>query len=266
MTARHMLDQLLRSGLDLLNNGAGGSAPAATGAPSAPSTRATPATGASSTPGRDTDWRSFGQGAAAAGVLALLLGTRRGRRLGGKAVKYGGLAAIGVMAYRAFEQWQATQAPTPTAPGSAAQAAPGAGPMSAPVPALPPPRTIDQNLPADEAEAHSRAMLMAMVAAAKADGHLDANERQLLDVELGRLAAEHDLKAWVDELLARPLDAAEVARASTGPELGAEIYLASLLVADEQSPAERVYLDELARQLQLAPELQARLEAQANAG
>ncbi|MFQ6686940.1 tellurite resistance TerB family protein, partial [Bordetella pertussis] len=48
----------------------------------------------------------------------------------------------------------------------------------------------------------------------------------------------------------------------TAPEMGAEMYLASLLVADEQSFMERAYLDELARQLKLPAELKQQLEAQ----
>ena len=38
------------------------------------------------------------------------------------------------------------------------------------------------------------------------------------------------------------------------------MYLASVLVADETNFMERSYLDELARQLKLAPELKTRLE------
>ena len=40
------------------------------------------------------------------------------------------------------------------------------------------------------------------------------------------------------------------------------MYLASLLVADEQSFMERAYLNELARQLKLEPALQQRLQNQ----
>lgn len=56
-----------------------------------------------------------------------------------------------------------------------------------------------------------------------------------------------------------------MAQAASSPALAAEMYLASLLVADETSFMERAYLDELARQLQLPPGLKAELEAQASA-
>lgn len=198
----------------------------------------------------------FGGGAAAGGVLGLLLGSKQGRRYGGKALKYGGIAAIGLMAWKAYEQYQQQQ-----------QQQPRSG--TAPTAATPLPATVDR-LPAPEAEQHSRAMLLAMVAAAKADGHLDERERGLLGGELDRLAqasapGDNGLRDWVAAQLERPLDPAEVARAANTPALAAEVYLASLLVADEQSFMERAYLDELARQLGLAPQLKAQLEAQAAA-
>ncbi len=66
--------------------------------------------------------------------------------------------------------------------------------------------------------------------------------------------------------LHRPVDPAAVAAAASGPEVAARIYLASLLVVDETTVMERAYLDELARQLRLAPELKASLESRAAAG
>ena len=41
------------------------------------------------------DLDKYAKGAAAGGVLALLLGTRSGRRLGGSALKVGSMAALG---------------------------------------------------------------------------------------------------------------------------------------------------------------------------
>ena len=70
-------------------------------------------------------------------------------------------------------------------------------------------------------------------------------------------------RAWVEEELRRPLEPAEVAAGASGPEMAAEIYLASLLVVDQASTMERIYLDALARELRLAPALRADLEARA---
>ncbi len=225
MSAHLILDQLLKSGMSLLDG------------------KRSPVGGASS-----AGLGQFGTGIAAGGVLGLLLGTKRGRSIGGSALKYGSVAALGAVAFRAYSQWQAQQA--------AAATTPGVTPVTA--------RTIDL-LPAPEVETHSRAMFKALIAAAKSDGHLDERERGLIDVEMVRLQADESDRAWLATELQRPLDPAEVARAATTPELAAEMYLASLLVIDDTSFMERAYLDELARQLKLPAALKAELEKQASA-
>lgn len=221
MSAQSLIDQLLQSGQGLLQ-GKHGEAP---------------------------DWRQLGTGAVAGGVLGLLLGSRRGRSMGAKALKYGSVAALGYAAYRAYQDWQARQqAPAASLPASQWLATRDGG---APT------------LPAPQAEQHSRALLQAMIGAAKADGHLDARERGLIDAELARQQADPAERQWVEQELGRPVDPAEVARAAATPALAAEMYLASLLLADQTSYMERAYLDELARQMKLPDGLRRELEAQA---
>jgi uncharacterized membrane protein YebE (DUF533 family) len=227
MSAQSILDQLLKSGMSLLDN---------------KSVRA------GGTPGTGSGLGQFGTGIAAGGILGLLLGTKRGRSIGGSALKYGSVAALGAVAFRAYSQWQAQQA---------AHASPSAAPVTAA-------RTVNL-LSAPEIETHSRAMLKALIAAAKSDGHLDERERGLIDAEMVRLQADVSERAWLDADLQRPLDPAEVALAATTPELAAEMYFASLLVVDDTSFIERAYLDELARQLKLPAALKAELEKQASA-
>ena len=145
-----------------------------------------------------------GNSALAAGAMGLLLGNRKVRKMGGKAVTYGGLAALGVLAYKAYSNWQAQQG------GTQQQT----------------PQTIDR-LPPAEVEVHSQGILKALVAAAKADGHVDARERQLIEAELGKLA-DADLQHWLEAELNKPLDPADVASSASTPELAAEMYLASV--------------------------------------
>jgi len=230
MNAQAMLEQLLKSGLSMIEG--------KSQAPGLP-------------PGADAGWGKFGAGAATGGALGLLLGSKRGRRFGGKALKLGSVAALGVLAYKAYETWQAQQQAQPGRPQGAA-------------PAKAEPRTVNL-LPAPQVELHSLAMLKSMIAAAKADGHLDERERGLVEAELGRVQADASTRRWFEDELRRPLDPAEVARAAGSQEMAAEMYLASLLVADETSYMERAYLDELARQLQLPEGLKLELERQAQA-
>lgn len=240
MNSRGLLDQLLKSGQDLLQQKGTGGAAGGLG-------KALGGLLGGSGNGGNKGMGDLGgllQGAGgkalAAGALGLLLGNKSARNLGGKALTYGGLAALGVLAYKAYGNWQAQQ-------GSSA-------PQGEP-------QTLDR-LPAPEAEKHSQAILKALVAAAKADGHVDARERQLIEVELGKLTADAELQHWLEQELNKPLDPAEVARAATTPEMAAEMYLASLLMVDEEHFMERAYLEELARQLKLDPALQRELQAQ----
>ena len=233
MITRGLLDQLLKSGQQLLSN----NAPARPGNP-APSagTGLNDLLGAG---GLGSLLSGAGGGALAAGAMGLLLGNKSARKMGGKALTYGGLAALGVLAYKAYGNWQSQQ-------GGAAQAEP---------------QTLDR-LPASAAEQHSQAILKALVAAAKADGHVDARERQLIEGEFSKLSNDQELQHWLSAELNKPLDPAEVARAASSPEMAAEMYLASVLLVDQEHFMERAYLDELARQLKLDPALKVELEAQ----
>lgn len=198
------------------------------------------------------DLGKYATGAAAGGALALLLGSKRGRSLGGTALKLGSVAAIGTLAWKVYQDHQAQQQARPPAGAAGApQAAPSLPGFAA--------------LPAPQLELHSQAMLKAMIAAAKADGHMDDRERGLVEAELTRLDADPATRRWVEDELRRPVEPAEVARVSTSPEMAAEIYLASALVADDTTTMERAYLDALAQQLKLDAGLKTALEAKAKA-
>lgn len=186
----------------------------------------------------------FGGGAIAGGVLGLLLGNKKFRKMGGKVGAYGGAAALGALALKAYQDWQSKQGV------AAAQGQPV--PQPAPQPVL--------GLPAPGIEQHSKVILSAMIAAAKADGHIGPEEKQLMDSEVVKLSNDPSARAWFDAELAKPADPSQVAALATSPELAAEVYLASLLVVDEESFMERAYLDELARNLKLDPSLKAELE------
>lgn len=227
MSARQLLDQLLQSGQGLLSEA---------------SNRVQGATGGASN-GKGSFLTGLGGGALGAGALGLLMGSKKARKIGGKVAMYGGMAALGALAYRAYGDWQRNQA-------GGAQAAP--------------PQTLDR-LPAPEAEQHSTAVLTAMIGAAKADGHIGPDERGLLETELAKLSSDAQDRQWLETELSRPLDPAAVARSAKTPEMAAEMYLASLLVVDEESYMERAYLDELARQLKLEPGLKEKLEQHAKA-
>jgi len=223
MSIMNLLDQMLQSGRGAVqNSGYSGNAP----------TQGNPL---------GSLLTGLGGGALAAGTIGVLMGSKKARKIGGTALKYGGLAALGLVAYKAFDTWQQKNS-------SAAQ--------------VPQPRTVDR-IPASEAEVHGKAVLRAIIAAAKADGHIDDRERQLIDQSIAQLTDDRELQFWVDQELRKPMDPAEVAISATSQEIAAEMYLASLLMVDEENFMERAYLDELARQLKLDPSFKMELERQA---
>lgn len=226
MNTKSLIDRLLQSGSEMLqSSGGSGDQRRQTGEG-----------------GMNEFLKGAGGGALAGSAMALLLGNKKARKFGGKALKVGGAAAIGLIAFQAFRAWQANQ-----------QAAPQHEP-----------RTLDR-VSAPEAEEHSQAILKALLSAAKADGHIDDRERQLIDTQVRELTGDNELEAWVDAELKKPVDPADVAARATSPELAAEMYLASLVMVDEESFMEKAYLDELAKRLQLDDDLRAELRAELHA-
>jgi uncharacterized membrane protein YebE (DUF533 family) len=115
------------------------------------------------------------------------------------------------------------------------------------------------------AEQRSLALLRAMIAAAKADGHVDEEERRKIHKGIEQLGLDTASSRLLESELDRPVDPAEVAKGADSPEAAAEIYLASLIAIDVDNWQERAYLGELARQLGLAPDLVEQLEQQVQA-
>jgi uncharacterized membrane protein YebE (DUF533 family) len=191
-------------------------------------------------PERDAMLANLGKGALAGGALAALLGTRGGRRLTGTAAALGGIGLLGKAAYDALQNWSGEQG---------ASAEPGAAPVG--------------QLTGDAAERRSRALLKAMIAAAKADGHIDPSESASIRDAVQRMNLDEEIRLMMEAELERPLSAADVAAAADSPEAAAEIYLASLFVIDTQDSTERAYLNDLARALGLDPSLARQLEAKA---
>lgn len=192
--------------------------------------------------------RGAGGGALAGGLAALVLGTKTGREIGGEALKMGGMAAVGALAYKAYQDWQ-----------SGKQAAPATA-QAPPVPMLPAPSGTPFN-PSTEAgqQTLARHLLRAMIAAAKADGHVDAQEQARIFAEMDKLPLSSEDKAFVMDELRAKLDVDAVAGAAATPEEAAEIYAASLLAIDVDNAAERGYLGMLAARLKLDDALVAHL-------
>lgn len=176
----------------------------------------------------------------AAGLAAgmLLSGGGLGK-LAGNAVKIGAVAAVGGLAYNAWQNYQKNQqgaAPAPTEDAFIPTAADTQG-----------------------QEELGKSLVRAMISAAKADGRIDADEKEAIFGKLETMNLSSSEKAWVFDELSSPLDInAVVARADT-PEHATEIYAASLVAITADTAAERAYLDALASKLKLDPALVAEI-------
>jgi len=60
-------------------------------------------------PERDKMIKQLGVGAAAGGLLAMLVGTKSGRKVLSPALKLGSLAALGTVGYKVYQKWQEQQ-------------------------------------------------------------------------------------------------------------------------------------------------------------
>ncbi|MFN0194077.1 MAG: tellurite resistance TerB family protein [Aestuariivirga sp.] len=191
-------------------------------------------------------------GAAAGGLVSLLLGGKGGRKLAESALKVGGTAVVAGLAYKAWQNWQATKGAQLTVPVE-------------PMKDITPKAEDTPFLPAikPERDAVSLAILSAMIAAAKADGHIDAAEQGRIFAKLDAMALDTEAKAFVIDELRKPLDIDAVVERATSPELAAEIYAASLLAVDPDDPAEQGYLAMLASRLKLDAGLKLSIEQEA---
>lgn len=182
------------------------------------------------------------------GALAtVLLGTKTGRSLGGNALKLGGLAVIAGLGYQAYKNYKSGQPAEPT------QALPELLPPPADSPFSTEPAAISNDF--------ALSLVRAMIAAAKADGHIDADERgRIMDkVHLSGLGAEAE--AFIEAELAKPADLDALIAAAQTEEQKVEIYTASRLTIEPDTRTERGYLDMLAGRLGLDDALVDHIEA-----
>ena len=176
------------------------------------------------------------------GAMGMLVGSKRGRSMGGKALKYGAIAGVGMLAWKA---WQSSQEMKGAATQSSSEG------------------ERVEVLSGEYQERRSLELLQAMIMAARADGHIDEQEQALITDQIDALGADEEMHRWVEQQLKAPLDAQSLAREADSPQAAREMYLISVAVIDDQNPMERAWLDQLASALNLTPEMAAELERQA---
>lgn len=181
-------------------------------------------------------------------LVAILAGTGAGRAVAGSALKLGGLAAIAGLGYHAYQNYKNGKTP---------------GEDAAPQEMLPPPEDTSFH-PAQSPQGEDEfavAVLQAMIAAARADGHVDDKERQKIADRLSMSGLGGDAEQFIMGELAKPVDLDSIVSSARTDAQKVEIYTASRIVISEPTRAERGYLDMLAGRLKLPDALVDHIDA-----
>ena len=187
-------------------------------------------------------------GAILGGLGTLIFGSSTGRSLAGTAAKVGGLALIGGLAYRAYQNYQA-----------------GKPLIGADQQALLPPPAGSGFEAAAATEANALIFVRAMIAAAAADGEIDQTERAGILGGLREAGFDPQANAWLANEMAKPATVDELVEGAESPELAAQIYTAARIAINPDTPAEKDFLAGLAGSLGLDAELVANIDTAASA-
>ncbi|TXH83556.1 MAG: tellurite resistance TerB family protein [Rhizobium sp.] len=189
---------------------------------------------------------------ATSAIAGVLLGTKTGRQVAGNALALGGLAAIAGLGYQAYKNYRDGNQPQP-APQSASQPEPQF---------LPPPTDSGfSTAPAVASNDFTLSLVRAMIAAARADGHIDDTERQRILGKVQEAGVGSEAEAFFQRELANPVDLDAIVASAKTEEQRVQVYTASRLAIEPDSRAERGYLDLLAGRLGLADALVDHIEA-----
>jgi uncharacterized membrane protein YebE (DUF533 family) len=188
------------------------------------------------------------------GLAGLLF---KGRKKG-KLVKLGGLAVIGGLAYKAYQNQQTGT--VPAGGGTNASAVPATGSDEAVAQsALSLPETSRFH-PVSQTEDDALLFLRTMVAAAAADGHIDQAERARIVQGLTEAGIDPDASRWLETEMASPADVEELAANVNDPDKAAQVYAAARIAIDPDTIQEREFLHQLAEALDLDPALRTQID------
>jgi uncharacterized membrane protein YebE (DUF533 family) len=187
-----------------------------------------------------------------AGIAAAIFGTKTGRNIAGNVATIGGIAAVAGLGYLAYKNYQSGQSPQ-----AAAQPAPAS---SQPI-ALPPPDSAFSLESPQLSNDFALTLIRAMIAAAKADGHIDDAERANIMEKVQEVDLGSEAEAFLRNELANPVDIDDLVAAARTEEQKVELYTATRLTIDPDTRAERGYLDLLAGRLGLPDALLDHIDA-----
>ena len=105
--------------------------------------------------------------------------------------------------------------------------------------------------PTAPAQADPALLIRAMIAAANADGVLDDTERMRIFGQIEGVGLTEEEKDFLSSEFDQPWPLHEIAAQMSSPVVAAQVFTASLLAVDVDTPAEREYLAALRQALGL---------------
>ncbi|BBQ83388.1 MULTISPECIES: tellurite resistance TerB family protein [Enterobacteriaceae] len=114
--------------------------------------------------------------------------------------------------------------------------------------------------PAAPLDVRTERLILALVFAAKSDGHIDAKEQASIEQQLRDAGVEAQGRALIAQAIEQPLDPQRLARDVHNEEEALELYYVSCAAIDIDHFMERRYLDELGEALKLPSEVRESIE------
>jgi uncharacterized membrane protein YebE (DUF533 family) len=205
-------------------------------------------------------------GGVAGGAVTSALMSKKGRKHAKTLLKVGGIAAVGGLAWKAYQNYQQSSRAAPPSDVSAAGAAVPT-PLTESRPLVRQDFDVATEIAPDRSSGSRGLLLMrAMIAAAVSDGHMDDGERGRILSRMQTMGLEDAEKALVVDELLHPRNLEDIAAEVNDQATAIEVYAASLLAVDETREEARRYLDALAARLALPPLLIEALAARSDSG
>ncbi|EDG6539516.1 TPA_asm: tellurite resistance TerB family protein [Salmonella enterica] len=103
-------------------------------------------------------------------------------------------------------------------------------------------------------------LILALVFAAKSDGHIDAKERAAIEHQLRESGVEEQGRVFIEKAIEQPLDPQRLAQGIRNEEEALEIYFLSCAAIDIDHFMERSYLNALGDALKIPQEVRDGIE------
>ena len=224
-------------------------------------------------------------GGVAGGALVSALGSKSGRKTAATLLKVGGIAAVGGLAWKAYQSYQQTNGQQTNGQqvnaqqgnaqqvnaqqGNAQQMPQTASPQSWQAnnasQAQPDWRGLEQQqfeaIVDKSNESAGMLLLRSTISAAMADGQLSQTEQGQIFAKLEELSLTSEERGTLLAEMAKPWTTADFGNNVTDPVIAIEVYAAALMTIDDTCEAGRAHLRSLANALRLPVPLVTSLHA-----